>query len=126
MSAKRVLIVDDEPEVARYAEVCLQHDGYETEVVWSATEALARYLPGRYDVVLTDHRMPGMTGLELANEIRRKEPNQLLILLSGCPPNLPPAVFDCVLVKPLALSALRKAVDGLSERKSPVGHTGGE
>lgn len=126
MCAKRVLIVDDEPEVAKYAEVCLQHDGYETEVVWSATEALARYSPGRYDLVLTDHRMPGMTGLELAHEIRRQQPDQLLILLSGCPPIVPAAMVDCVLVKPLALSALREAVGVLSERKSPVGQTEGE
>ncbi len=126
MTPKRVLIVDDEPDVARYAEVCLQNDGYETEVVWSAMEALARYSPGRYDLILTDHRMPGMTGLEMASEIRRQQPDQLMILVSGCPPNLPAAVFDGVLEKPLELSALREAVGVLSERKSPVGSTEGE
>lgn len=126
MSAKRVLIVDDEPEVASYTELCLQRDGYATEVVLSPAEALARYSPGRYDLVLTDHQMPGMTGVELASEIRRQQPDQLLILVSGSPPAIQSAVFDRVLAKPFAIAALREAVEWLAEGRSPVGDGAGE
>ena len=65
----RVLVVDDDPStLATYGRI-VSLDGYDVAMVSSAREALA-LLPSRsFDLVLTDHRMPEVSGLELLAEI---------------------------------------------------------
>jgi len=59
--------------------------GYRTTLVDNAKDALEELISGttRFDVVFTDVVMPGMTGLELAEEIRRLELNMPVVLASG-------------------------------------------
>jgi CheY-like chemotaxis protein len=71
----RVLIVDDEPNVAEVAAEMLMLDGHSAEVVSSADQALERLARDRYDVVLTDVRMPGLDGPGLYREVRRRHPD---------------------------------------------------
>jgi CheY-like chemotaxis protein len=68
-------------------------DGDGIEIVDNPMEALAQYRPGKYDLVLTDHCMPEMTGLELAERIKAMNPEQPVIRLTGFLPSGPmPAV----------------------------------
>ena len=83
MDAPRILVVDDD-EAVRYA-VCLALSvlGCVTESASGASEALARFQPGRYRAVVTDVAMPVMNGLELARRLRALEPG-LPIMIALC------------------------------------------
>ncbi len=80
-----VLVVEDNIEVGRFATDALAELGYGTTLVENATHALEELAAGavRYDVVFTDVVMPGMTGVELAQEIRRHHPDLPVVLTSG-------------------------------------------
>jgi PAS domain S-box-containing protein len=82
---ERVLLVDDEESlVAATAEV-LSRLGYEPVSFSDSRAALAAFeaAPGRFDVVLTDEVMPGLTGTGLANVVRRRRPDLPIVLVSG-------------------------------------------
>jgi DNA-binding NtrC family response regulator len=78
----RVLIVDDEPEIARSLRRVLRAT-YEVEVATSAEDALARLDELRPEVVIADFRMPDMNGAQLLSDVRRRLPKSLGLLLSG-------------------------------------------
>ena len=69
-----VLVVEDNAEVGKFASDALTELGYATTMVGNATHALEELVSGasRFDVVFSDVVMPGMTGIELAQEIRRR------------------------------------------------------
>ena len=80
-----VLVVEDNAEVGRFATDALADLGYTTRLVSSAAHALEELAVGadRFDVVFTDVVMPGMTGIELAQEIRRRHADLPVVLTSG-------------------------------------------
>jgi PAS domain S-box-containing protein len=82
---ERVLLVDDEtPLLAVTAEV-LSRLGYEAVSFDDSHTALAAFeaTPGRFDVVVTDEVMPGLTGTGLARALRRHRPDLPIVLVSG-------------------------------------------
>ncbi len=80
-----VLVVDDNPEVGQFAADALTGLGYSAKLVGNATHALEELAADadRFDVVFTDVVMPGMTGIELAQEIQRHYPDLPVVLTSG-------------------------------------------
>jgi diguanylate cyclase (GGDEF)-like protein len=66
-----VLVVDDDPDVARFIEVNLRSAGYDVAVASDGEEALERALEGRPDLILLDVMMPKMDGFEVAQRLRR-------------------------------------------------------
>ena len=66
----RVLIIDDNVSLAENIAEILQLDGYATEVAASAEEALSRAAPGRFEVVVTDYRLPDTNGAALVRQLR--------------------------------------------------------
>jgi PAS domain S-box-containing protein len=84
-AGQRVLVVEDNVEVGRFATQILEDLGYETTWAANAGEALA--LLGAegsgFDAVFSDVVMPGMNGVELAREIRRRLPGLPVVLASG-------------------------------------------
>jgi CheY-like chemotaxis protein len=83
--SERVLFVDDEESIARLGCTMLERLGYTVTTSTSAPEALAlfRAAPARFDLVITDHTMPAMTGETLAQEMRRLRPELPVIVCSG-------------------------------------------
>ncbi len=73
--AKRLLIVDDEPSLLRTLEGCLRAEGFDTTTARSGADALVKVAQSVPDVVLTDVRMPGMSGYELAQHLRKSPTN---------------------------------------------------
>ena len=69
--AERVLVVDDDPDVARFVEVNLRSAGYDVEVASDGEAALERALDMRPDLVLLDVMMPKLDGFEVAQRLRR-------------------------------------------------------
>ena len=80
-----VLVVEDNAEVGQFANDALADLGYTARLVGSAAHALEELAvdADRFDVVFTDVVMPGMTGLELAQEIRRRHADLPVVLTSG-------------------------------------------
>jgi PAS domain S-box-containing protein len=80
-----VLVVEDNVEVGRFSTQLLQDLGYQTTWAANASEALKLLEEdaGRFDVVFSDVVMPGMSGIELGREIRRRYPNLPVVLTSG-------------------------------------------
>jgi len=84
-SGMAVLIVEDNSEVGRFAADALTQLGYTATLVGNAVQALEELSvdPDRFDVVFTDVVMPGLSGIELAQQIRRLRPNLPIVLTSG-------------------------------------------
>ena len=82
---KRILFVDDEPEILNGLERMLRKFNKEWEMVFAGggREALERFAEGPFDVIVTDMRMPGMDGAELLSEITRRYPGTIRMVLSG-------------------------------------------
>jgi CheY-like chemotaxis protein len=78
-------VVEDNVEVGRFATQILQDLGYVTTWAANAEEALAHLGPdgAGFDAVFSDVVMPGMNGVELGREIRRRRPSLPVILASG-------------------------------------------
>lgn len=81
---RKVLVVDDEPDVADMAEVLLAAHGLEAIVAYSAADALLKLVAHPdIDAVVSDVMMPGMNGLELAEQIDEHYPKVKVVLASG-------------------------------------------
>lgn len=78
----RLLCVDDEPLVLN-ALMRLFRPHYEVGIATSGTQALQLMSTLPFDVVISDQRMPGMSGVELLGQIREKHPHAMRILLTG-------------------------------------------
>lgn len=83
--ARRVLLVDDEEHVTRALERALRKEGYEITSVNDPREALALLKTQAFDVVISDHLMPGMTGIEFTKLVRDRYPDMLRLMLTGQP-----------------------------------------
>jgi CheY-like chemotaxis protein len=78
-----ILCVDDEDNPLVLRKLVLEKAGYEVVTAHSADEALNILASRRIDLVLSDHLMPGVTGAELAHEIKTRFPATPFILISG-------------------------------------------
>ena len=80
-----VLVVEDNPDVGSFATQTLGELGYRSVLAVDAAAALAELERGSdgFDVVFTDVVMPGMNGIDLAQEIRRRVPSMPVVLTSG-------------------------------------------
>lgn len=79
----RILIADDDPDIRESLRDWLERAGYLVEAVADGREAQARLEAARFDVVVTDLRMPGLDGLALLAEIERLAAPPKVIFLSG-------------------------------------------
>jgi two-component system KDP operon response regulator KdpE len=70
MSAGRILVVDDDPQIRRVMRVTLTGQGYEVDDAKSGDGALEKIRSARFDLVLLDVNLPGMSGLDVCRAIR--------------------------------------------------------
>ena len=68
--SKRVLVVDDEPNLLRAVAACLKAEDYEVKTARSGYEALMQLAEAVPDLIISDIRMPGMDGYKLARQLR--------------------------------------------------------
>ena len=72
MEQKRILVVDDEQDLCEILQYNLQAAGYEAEAAYSGEMAMEKE-PSRYDLLILDVMMPGMSGFELAKRVKSEE-----------------------------------------------------
>ena len=82
---QRVLVVDDEPDLAESCAFFLERAGYEAECVHAAQDALDVLERRPCDVVVSDVRMPRMSGMQLLTAIRDRDPDVEVLLITGYP-----------------------------------------
>ena len=79
----KILIVDDEIKILKLLSRYFSRQGHDVSVTTEPQEALRLLQSGRYDVLVLDHRMPQLTGLELFKQVRRQEAPPEVILMTA-------------------------------------------
>jgi CheY-like chemotaxis protein len=107
--SRNILVVDDDPEVREILVETLAEFGYAVSQAGSGEEALALLQPRPgIDLLISDVRMPGMSGLELVERARERQPGLKVILISGY--FLPQPIAVRFLKKPFHMHELASAV----------------
>ncbi len=125
--SERILVVDDDPDLAVMCQRTLEDLGYRTTSVTNSLEALDmfRLNPDEFDLVLTDMTMPHMTGLELAAQTKQIRAGIPIVLLTGYSDlitgeEIEAAGIYALLHKPVTKAALagiiRNALEGIAVR----------
>jgi DNA-binding response OmpR family regulator len=79
----RILAVDDEPDLTMLCRMSLEHYRFEVDTFNDPQEALSKFKPGSYDLVILDIKMPKMDGFELYYEIKKKDNNAKVCFLTA-------------------------------------------
>src|SRR5262249_1872142 len=125
MRNKRIIVVDDEPNIGRSLQMILEHEGYAPVILASSAEFRSRVQSLRADAYLLDVRLPDGSGIDLLRSLRQNDTRTPVIMISG-PATIAEAVeatrigaFD-FLEKPLArervLLVLKNALEQASLR----------
>jgi len=80
---KKLLVVDDEPEIRELLEFDLSHSGYEVDVACDGSEGLQKALTGNYDLILLDVMMPKINGFDVCKNIKEHNPSQTVLMLTA-------------------------------------------
>ncbi len=121
---ERVLIVDDEPAVAEIESETLKHLGYDVTIARSGGEGWNKFEddPRRFDLVLTDHVMPEITGMRLAERMLEVRKGLPIVLITGYGETVSPAKareagISALLIKPVAKKELAETVRRALDRR---------
>ena len=89
MSPPTLLVVDDEERILSALRRSLRRDGWRVLTAGTSDEALRMLDEEPIDVVLSDHKMPRMSGLEVLEVAARRRPAAARVLISGWPDEIP-------------------------------------
>ena len=110
-----ILVIDDEIMIADVLKQALTKYGYNVETAFGGLEGLRMFEAGSFDLVITDIRMPGIDGNEVARCIRSSDkPSTPIIAMSGTPWLMNGDGFNFTLPKPFSIQALMDAVKELT------------
>jgi CheY-like chemotaxis protein len=109
---KTILLVDDQDESRAITKWYLGSFGYVVHAFPNAADALTSFNPQVHDLVVTDNRMPGLTGREMAHVIKMRSPATPVLMYSGEAPS-DRSGLDAVVCKPAGITALNDAIDKL-------------
>ena len=125
-SGKHVLYVDDEEAIVFLMQRLLERQGYRVSVFTSPLQALAaiQAYPGDYDLAVTDYNMPEMSGLELAQALKRIRPDLPVAMASGyitdeLRQKAPACGVDQLIYKPNTVDDLCEAIARLARSVQP-------
>jgi DNA-binding response OmpR family regulator len=79
----RILVVDDEPDLTQVSTLALEYHGFKVDSFNDPQEALSKFKPGSYDLIILDIKMPKMDGFELYHEIKKKDNNAKVCFLTA-------------------------------------------
>jgi len=115
---ENILLIDDDLWVLDSARDYLQHVGYDVTTACSGQEGITLIDSGyEYDLVITDIRMPGISGNELAKQIRESDcPHMPIVAMSGFHDAVEQELFDSILQKPFELKYLAKTIKVLIKK----------
>jgi DNA-binding response OmpR family regulator len=116
----RILVVDDEADIARVLKMGLGQVGYEVDAFTRPKDALAHFKPDYYDLLLLDIRMVPLNGFELSRELIKRDSKPKVCFMTAFEVNLPEskAMFpslkaDGFMKKPFAIKDMVKMIERL-------------
>jgi DNA-binding NtrC family response regulator len=80
---KRILVVDDDAEMRSLLKDFFEEDGFEIDSVSNGSEAFRRIAREPFDLIITDIRMPGLTGLDILPGIKKLQPEVSIIVITA-------------------------------------------
>jgi two-component system, response regulator, stage 0 sporulation protein F len=83
MKTVRLLVVDDEENIRILFKEELEDEGYEVDVASNGYEAIEKFKPGIFDLIILDIKMPGMDGIQVLSEIKNRDKDQPVVLCSA-------------------------------------------
>ena len=83
MDRVHILVIDDEKGLCRMLETILGDLGYQVTVFTDPVEAVKRYEPQKYSMVITDIKMPGMNGIEVLQKIKQRDAGVPVLVITG-------------------------------------------
>ena len=116
--AKQILIVDDNPNMSSLLSEMLEVFDFESVRASDGSEALNKLENGNFSLVITDMRMPNMSGMELVHEVKKRFPKLPVVLISGytvseLESQTGHLQSDGFLGKPLMMSDIEKVLNSL-------------
>ena len=114
---KKVLIVDDEPDVTGTFKIGLEERGFKVETFNDPEIALSNFKPGKYDILLLDIKMPKMNGFELYEKIRKIDGDGKTkvcfitayeVYYQSLREQFPETKIECYIKKPIQITDLSK------------------
>ena len=118
----RILMVEDEPEVASFIARAMREDSYAVDISENGMHALRMASMSPFDAILLDARLPGLSGIEVCSRLRQNGIDSPILMLTARTPvrqrveGLDAGADDC-LAKPFALAELRARVRALIRRR---------
>ena len=82
-SRGHILVIDDEPDIRESLEMLLSSEGYRVELAANATQGLKRVESSTFDLILLDLMMPDKSGLEVLEEIRGRDRETPIFLITA-------------------------------------------
>lgn len=82
-SAKKILIVDDDRDIASLLETNLRESGFETKSVYEGTAAVKIACSDNYDLLILDVKLPGLSGFDVCKEVKTIKPQQRILFLTS-------------------------------------------
>ncbi len=125
-SPARILVVDDEEGMREFLGILLQKEGYRVQTAQSGQEALVRLGKERFDLVITDLKMPKMSGIELLNRIKEKDPDVGVVLITAYASTetavdaMKGGAFDYI-AKPFDVEEMKEVVRGALKKRLKEG-----
>jgi len=118
----KILLIDDEELVRQTIEACLKGDNHTVYSTSEGQQGLEMFRNDHYDLVITDRAMPGMSGDQVAYEIKKTNPYVPVIMLTGFgymmkDSHQTPSGVDVVISKPVTRDSLREALAKVASRR---------
>jgi DNA-binding response OmpR family regulator len=127
LSKRRILIIDDDPDIINLFKLFLEHDGYKVNAYIDPVDALYTFRKNTFDLILLDLKMPKMSGMLLYQKLRNIDPHLLFCFITADKEYIQRVkksiaeIEKIVIYKPILLSDLRNKVNSiLSEKKSKL------
>jgi len=114
MKKLRILVVEDEGPLSFFVSQTLGEE-YEVTLSRTAEEAIEKFEPGKYDLLITDIKLPGMSGLELLAKIQMQDPDIKSIVVTAYDSfeireKVKTLNADAFLAKPFPVKALKETI----------------
>ncbi|MHB8809234.1 MAG: sigma-54-dependent transcriptional regulator, partial [Desulfobulbaceae bacterium] len=118
-----ILIVDDEPSMREFLRILLEKDGHAVHTAATGTAAIDLVTSHDFDLIISDIRMPGMNGLELLAETKKRRPELPVIMITAyaSPDDAVKAMkegaFDYI-TKPFKVEEIKRVIKSATARKA--------
>lgn len=117
----RILVIDDEKTILSAIKIGLSRAGFEVEIASGGQEGIQKFNSGRFDLVITDLRMPGLDGRDVVDHIRKSDkPCTPIIGISGTPWLLENIRVNAVFAKPFSFKDIVDSIHHLSMQSATI------